>query len=65
MLKLSVCIEALFTKVPYPERIKKSAELGAPAFEFWGWSNKNLDEVKQAKDESGIELATFSYLKHQ
>ena len=45
MLKLSVCIEALFTKVPYPERIKKSAELGAPAFEFWGWSNKNLDEI--------------------
>ncbi len=60
MLKLSVCIEALFTKIPYPERIKKSAELGAPAFEFWGWSNKNLDEIKQAKDESGIELATFS-----
>ena len=60
MLKLSVCIEALFTKVPYPERINISAELGAPAFEFWGWSNKNLDEIKQAKDDSGIELATFS-----
>ena len=59
MLKLSVCIEALFTKIPYPERIKKSAELSAPAFEFWGWSDKNLDDIKQAKDEAGIELATF------
>ena len=60
MLRLSVCIEALFTKMPYPERVKKSAELGAPAFEFWGWSNKNLDEIKQAEDDAGIELATFS-----
>ncbi|HIE26561.1 TPA: hydroxypyruvate isomerase [Candidatus Poribacteria bacterium] len=59
MLRLSVCIEALFAKLPYPERIKKSAELGAPAFEFWSWSNKNLAEIKQAKDESGIKLATF------
>lgn len=60
MLRLSVCIEALFTKLPYPERIKKSAELNAPAFEFWGWSNKNLDEIKRVKDEAGIEIATFS-----
>ncbi len=60
MVKLSCCIEALFNKIPYPERIKKAASLGVPAFEFWGWSNKNLDEIKKAQDEAGIQLATFS-----
>lgn len=60
MVRLSCCIEALFNKIPYPERIKKSAKLGVPAFEFWGWSNKDLDEIKKAQDEAGIQLATFS-----
>ena len=60
MIKLSCCIEALFTKIPYPERIKKAADLGVPAFEFWGWSNKNLDEIKAGQDEAGIQLSTFS-----
>jgi len=60
MIKLSCCIEALFNKIPYPERIKKAASLGVPAFEFWGWSNKDLDEIKRAKDGAGINLATFS-----
>lgn len=59
MLRLSGCIEALFNQIPYPERIQKMAELGVPAFEFWGWSNKNLDEIKQARDETGLPIATF------
>lgn len=60
MIKLSGCIEALYTDLPIPERVKKLADAGVAAFEFWGWSNKNLDEIKQAKDNSGLPVATFS-----
>jgi len=35
MIKFSVCIEALYGKVPtYIERIEKSAAVGMKAFEF-------------------------------
>lgn len=60
MIKLSGCIEALYTDLPIPERVKKLADAGVPAFEFWGWSNKDLDQIKQAKDEFGLSVATFS-----
>lgn len=60
MIKLSGCIEALYTDLPIPDRVKKLADAGVAAFEFWGWSNKDLDEIKQAKDEFGIPVATFS-----
>jgi len=60
MIKLSGCIEALYTDLTIPERIKNFADAGVAAFEFWGWSNKNLDEIKEAKDEYGLPVATFS-----
>lgn len=60
MIKLSGCIEALYTDLPIPDRVKKLADAGVAAFEFWGWSNKDLNKIKQAKDEFGIPVATFS-----
>jgi hydroxypyruvate isomerase len=59
MIKLSVCIEALYNKFPYIERIEKSAAIGVNAFEFWGWGNKDIDAIKAAKDKFGLTLATF------
>jgi len=59
MIKLSVCIEALYNKFPFIERIEKSAAVGVKAFEFWGWGNKDIDGIKAAKDKFGLTLATF------
>ena len=35
MAKLCVCIETFFTDLPYADRIRKVAELGFSAYEFW------------------------------
>ncbi|MBD3185086.1 TIM barrel protein [Candidatus Poribacteria bacterium] len=59
MIKLSACIEALYTDVPFIERIEKVANVGLKAFEFWGWGNKDIDAIKEAKDKFGIEVGTF------
>ena len=59
MIKLSPCIEALYNKLPYIERIEKSAAIGMKAFEFWGWGGKDIDAFKAAKDKFGLEVATF------
>lgn len=60
MIKFSVCIEALYGKIPtYVERIEKVANVGMKAFEFWGFGNKDIDAIKSAKDKYGLEVATF------
>lgn len=59
MIKYSACIEALYRDVPFIDRIEKVAAVGMKAFEFWGWSNKDIDAIKNAKDKCGLEVATF------
>ncbi|HPA44839.1 MAG TPA: TIM barrel protein [bacterium] len=59
MPTLSVCIEAFWGKDPLEQRIRKTASLGFKAFEFWGWRGKDLDAIRKAKEETGLQLATF------
>ncbi|HGE73120.1 TPA: hydroxypyruvate isomerase [Candidatus Poribacteria bacterium] len=59
MIKLSPCIEALYNKLPFIERIEKVANVGLKAFEFWGWGNKDIDAIKSAKDKFGLEVSIF------
>lgn len=59
-IKLSACIEMIFTDVPeYTQRIEKAAQCGVPGFEFWGWHGKDLPAIRAKADELGIALATF------
>ncbi|MCX8037574.1 MAG: TIM barrel protein [Candidatus Sumerlaeia bacterium] len=60
--RLSVCIEALFTKVPFVQRLDEVKKVGLNAFEFWGWRNKakELDALAKKKDELGLTVAAFS-----
>ncbi|MDH7570120.1 MAG: TIM barrel protein, partial [Armatimonadota bacterium] len=60
MFKLSACIEMIFRELPFAERVARTAACGVPAFEFWRWGNKDLDEVVRAKEAAGIELAAMS-----
>jgi len=46
------------------ERIRKVKYLGYTAFEFWTWKDKDLEEIRVAKEETGLDLAalaTFVY----
>ena len=58
--RLSICIEALFTKVPFVQRIEEVKKVGATAFEFWSWRGKDLDAIARKKDELGLDVAGFS-----
>jgi hydroxypyruvate isomerase len=43
--------------VSFPDRIRAAKAAGLDAVEFWHWSNKDLDAVKTALDETGLPLA--------
>ena len=42
-----------------PDRIRAAAGAGLDAIEFWHWSNKDLDAVKAALDETGLPIAAI------
>ena len=72
MAKLDVCLETVFTDLPYEQRIRKIAALGYDCVEFWHpegtWNGSAIDE-SQAKDpavltqvceETGVAIAGFA-----
>ncbi len=60
MPKLSVCIEMFWPEEPYEERIARVADLGFPAFEFWGWKNKEISKIEKAVKKYDIPLVALS-----
>ncbi|MCX5516752.1 hydroxypyruvate isomerase [Kaistia algarum] len=58
-LRYSACIEMLFVKESSDpaERIRLAHAAGFEAFEFWRWTDKNLDAIETAKNETGMGLA--------
>ena len=44
MAKFSVCIETIFKDVAFEERIAKTKESGADAFEFWPYLARQVPE---------------------
>jgi len=60
MVRLSACIEMLWNERPFAERIRRTAALGVPAFEFWGWRNKDLDAIAAAMGDCGLPLAVLA-----
>ncbi|MCD6351454.1 MAG: TIM barrel protein [Armatimonadetes bacterium] len=49
----------IFTDLPFEQRIPAVAEAGYKAFEFWGWQNKDMDQVVRLAEESGLTIAGF------
>jgi hydroxypyruvate isomerase len=43
--------------VSFPDRIRAAKAAGLDAVEFWHWSNKDLDAIKAALEETGLPLA--------
>ncbi|MEM2921714.1 MAG: TIM barrel protein [Candidatus Bathyarchaeia archaeon] len=59
MVKLSVCVEMIFTELPFLDRIGAVAEAEFEALEFWGWRNKDIDAILKRKEEHGLEVSSF------
>jgi len=49
----------LFNHLPFLERLEKVKDAGLSAFEFWGWTNKNIDAIAEKKSELGLICSTF------
>lgn len=58
-MKLSVCIDAVFRGTDSAEAMRQTREAGIGAVEFWSWWDKDLDAIRKAKDEYGLEVAAF------
>ena len=72
MPNLSACIETFFTDQPYPERIRRVAELGFSAYEFWfhdkrfdgkrlSAEEKNFDEIAELNQKHKLTTAAFVF----
>lgn len=46
MLKLSVCIDMMFSYCNFSRRWFEAEKCGFKTIEFWKWSNKNIDEIE-------------------
>ena len=58
--RFAVNIEMWWRKLPFLQRIRKTAELGFPAVEFWPYQNKELDKIAALTRQLGIEIAQFT-----
>ena len=60
MLQLSVCIEMIFADMEFAARIDAVAKAGLPAFEIWGWRDKDLQAILTRKERHGLELVNMN-----
>jgi len=56
MVDLSVCIEMVYDDDPFHERVHRTAAAGVNAVEFWDWREKDMDAIKTAADEAGVDI---------
>lgn len=60
-MRFSACLEWLFAdeEPEFAGRIRLARKAGLDAIEFWRWSNKDIDAVKTALDETGLSVTGF------
>jgi hydroxypyruvate isomerase len=58
-MNISVCIGAVYNGKDFIESLKEISSLGIKAFEFWSWWDQDLNAIKTAKDELGLEVSAF------
>ena len=58
--KFAVNIEMWFGRMSVEDKIRKTAELGFSAVEFWPWRGKNLDAIKAVCAETGVTITQFT-----
>ncbi|HEX5105521.1 MAG TPA: TIM barrel protein [Pirellulaceae bacterium] len=58
--KFAVNCEMWWNKLPFLERLRKAAEFGFSAVEFWPYQGKDIAAVKKLKDELQLDIAQFT-----
>ena len=62
MLKFSPCLEMIFTKEfpDFYDRFKAAKDSGVECVDFWGWSGKDINKIKDLKDEHKLIITSIS-----
>ena len=55
----SVCLSALYSKLPLHEALREAAAAGVSACEFWGWWGQDIDALEKAQKEYGMKIAAL------
>lgn len=61
MRRYSACIEWLFAEDgdSFPDRIRRAHAGGLTAVEFWRWTDKDLNAIEAALDETGLAVTSL------
>lgn len=59
-MKLSSCIDIMFTDIDFYDRFAKAKEGGVTAVEFWSWPNKDIQRVKEELEKNELDFAAFT-----
>lgn len=59
-MRLSLCLEMLFTDLPFVERVAVASRLGYSAIEFWDWQDKDVPAVADIAARLGLTVAAMS-----
>ena len=59
-MKLSLCLEMLFTDRPFIERLAIASRLGYRAVEFWDWRDKDVTAVADTAARHGLTVGAMS-----
>ncbi len=55
-MKISVCIDMMFSYLDFIDRIDAVKNCGLSTVEFWKWTNKNIDEIVK----KGMDISIFN-----
>ncbi|MBQ9063119.1 MAG: TIM barrel protein [Eubacterium sp.] len=58
--KRSACIEPLYSEIPFYDRFQAAADDGFEYVEFWSWTDKDLDKVKECAEKAGVGISGFN-----
>jgi len=56
----AICFEMLYPSLRPEEKMRRIAEMGFTAVEFWSWKDKNLDALAEAASSHGVSIRNFS-----
>jgi hydroxypyruvate isomerase len=59
-MKLSLCLETVFTDRPFVERMQEASALGYSAIEFWDWRTKELTAIEESAAQLNLTIAAMS-----
>ncbi|MEX2560439.1 MAG: TIM barrel protein [Pirellulales bacterium] len=58
--RFAVNVEMWWRKLDFLDRIRKAAEFGFPAIEFWPWRDRDIDAVAGLSEDLNLAIAQFT-----